>query len=38
MKCHIKDCFKINGKQKIDIQKKVNTLDSRIIKEKVTIY
>ena len=27
LKCHIKDCFKINVKQIIKMPKKVNTLD-----------
>ena len=32
--CHVKDCFKINGKQMIKMPKKVNMLDSKIMKEK----
>ena len=27
IKCHVKDCFKINGKQMIKMQKTVNMLD-----------
>ena len=34
LKCHIKDCFKINGKQRIIMPKKVNMLNSK----KVTIH
>ena len=34
VKCHIKDCCKINGKQRIKIPKKVNKLHSKIMKEK----
>ena len=34
LKHHIKDCFKINGKQKIKILRKVNMLNSNILKEK----
>ena len=34
LKCHIKDCFKINGKQTIKMLKKVNILNSRILEEK----
>ena len=34
LKCHIKDCFKIKSKQRIKIPKKVNLLDSKIMKEK----
>ena len=38
LKCHIKDWFKINGKQRIKIEKKDNTLDSKIMKEKQFHY
>ena len=31
---HIKDYFKINGKQRIKIPRKVNILDLKILKEK----
>ena len=31
---HIKDCFKINSKQRIKMQKKVNMINSKILKEK----
>ena len=36
LKCHIKDCFQINGKQNI----KMFFLDSKIMKgkKKITIY
>ena len=34
LKRHIKDCFKINDKQRIIMYKKVNMLNSKIIKEK----
>ena len=35
LKCHIKDYFKINGRRRIKIPKKmVNTLGSKILKEK----
>ena len=34
LKHHIKDCFKINGKQKIIMPTKVNILNSKIMKEK----
>ena len=34
LQCHIKDCFKVNGKQTIKIPKKVNILNSKISKEK----
>ena len=34
LKCHVKDCFKINGKQTIKMLKKVNILNSRILEEK----
>ena len=33
-RCHIKDCFKINAKQSIKMTKRVNKLDSKIMKEK----
>ena len=32
--CQMKDCFKINNQQRIKMQKKVNKLDSKIMKEK----
>ena len=31
LKCHIKDCFKINGLERIKMPQKVNTLDSDIL-------
>ena len=31
---HINECFKINGKQRIKMPKKLNTLGSKIMKEK----
>ena len=34
LKRHIKDSFKVNGKQRIVMPKKVNTLNSEIMKEK----
>ena len=34
LKGHIKDCFKINGVQRIVMPKKVNLLNSKILKEK----
>ena len=34
LKCRIKDCFKINGKQTITMPKKVNMLNSKILKQK----
>ena len=34
LKCCIKDCFKINDKQRIKMSKKVTTSDSKIMKEK----
>ena len=34
LKCHIKDCFKINGKQRIIMPKKVCMLELKIMKEK----
>ena len=34
LKSQIKECFKINGKQKIIIPKKRDTLNSKIKKEK----
>ena len=34
LKCHLKDCFKINGKQRIKMSKKVNTLNLKTLKEK----
>ena len=40
LKCHIKDCFKINGKQTIKMSKKVNILIyfKRKIKSPFMIY
>ena len=34
LKRHINDCFKINGKQIIIMPKKVNMLNSKIMREK----
>ena len=34
LKSHIKDCFKINGKQRILSPKKVNTLNSKVLNKK----
>ena len=34
LNCHIKNCFKINGKQRIIMPEKVITLISKIIKKK----
>ena len=34
LKCYIKYCFKINGKQRIETSKKATTLDSKIMKER----
>ena len=34
LKRHIKDCLNINGKQTIKMNKKVNMLNSKILKEK----
>ena len=34
LKCHIKVCFKINGKQRINMRKKINPSNSKIMKEK----
>ena len=34
LKRDIKDCFKINAKQTIKIPKKVNMLNSKLLKEK----
>ena len=34
LKCHIKDCFKINGKQRIIMLKKVDYAKFKIMKEK----
>ena len=34
LKRHIKDCIKINGKQRIIIPEKVNMLNSKILKER----
>ena len=39
LKCHVKGCFKINGKQMIKMQKTVNMLDLIVWKlNKITIY
>ena len=33
--CHIKGCFKINGKERVKLpKKKANILDEKIMKEK----
>ena len=34
LKRHIKNCFKIDGKQRIKVPKKMNMLDLKILKEK----
>ena len=34
LKRHIKKCFKIDGKQRIKVPKKMNMLDLKILKEK----
>ena len=34
LKHHINDCFKINGKQRDIRSKKVNTLNSKVMREK----
>ena len=34
LKCRIKDCFKINDKQRIIMPKKKSMLNSKIMKEK----
>ena len=34
LKSHIKDCFKINGKQRIIMPKEGNLLNLKIMKEK----
>ena len=34
LKCHVKYCFKINGKQTIKMPKKMNMLNSKFMKEK----
>ena len=34
LKRHIKDCIKINGKQRIIMPEKVNMLNSKILKER----
>ena len=34
LKGHIKDCFKINGKQRIIMPKNVNMLNLKIMEEK----
>ena len=39
LKRHIKDCFKINSKQRIIMPEKVNMLSSKSVKKnKVTVY
>ena len=40
LKCHVKDCFKINGKQMIKMHKKVNRFKSydRKIKSTFMIF
>ena len=37
LKCQIIDCFAINGKQRIIMPKKVNMLNSKIMKENKVI-
>ena len=32
------DCFKINGKQRIQMLKNLNALNSKTLKNKITIY
>ena len=34
LKRHIKNCIKINGKQRIIMSEKVNMLNSKVLKEK----
>ena len=34
LKLYIKDCFKVNGKQRIKMPKKANMLNSKIMREK----
>ena len=34
LKCHIKDCFKINGNKPLRCLRRVNILNSRILEEK----
>ena len=34
LKRHIKNCIKINGKQRIIMPEKVNMLNSKVLKEK----
>ena len=34
LKCHIKDCLKINGKQTIKMPKKCEYINSKILEEK----
>ena len=36
LKRHFIDCFKTNGKQRIIMLKKVNTLNSKTVKEKLS--
>ena len=36
LKSHFNDCFKVNGIQMIEMPKKVNMLDSKIMKENKT--
>ena len=38
LKRHIKSCFKFNGKQRIIILEKVNTLSSEIVKDYILVY
>ena len=38
LKCHVKDCFKNNGKQMIRCLKKLNMLASKNMKGKFMIY
>ena len=34
LKCHIEDCFRVNGKQSIKMPNKVNTLDLKMMIKK----
>ena len=34
LKCYIKNCFKINGKKRLQCLKNMNISDSKIMKEK----
>ena len=37
-KFFINDCLKMNGKQKIKMSKKVNKLDSKVLREQYKIW